>query len=35
VTGLSNEQQAVAEREMMMYRDQLDIVVRLTSQYDN
>ena len=34
-TGVPSDDRRVAEREMLLYRDQLDIMVNLTSQYDN
>lgn len=35
VAGLSPAERAQAEREMSLYRDQLDIMVHLTARYDN
>ena len=35
VHGLSESEERAAEREMLLFRDQLDIMVNLTSRYDN
>lgn len=34
-SGVSSGERAQAEREMLLYRDQMDIMVHLTARYDN